>query len=53
VGTGRHLYGLDNNKIPRRIMETKLEGSRRMRRPKRRWLDGVVEDLKKLGIRRR
>ena len=34
-------------------MESKLEGSRRMRRPKLRWLDGVVEDLRKLGIRRR
>jgi hypothetical protein len=44
---------LGNNEIPRRIMETKLEGSRRMRRPKLRCLDGVVEGLKKLGIQRR
>jgi hypothetical protein len=52
VGTGRHLHGLGNNEIPRRIMESKLEGSRKMRIPKLRWLDDVMEDLRKLGIRR-
>jgi len=44
---------LGSNEIPRRIIESKLEGSTRMRRPELRWLDGVVEDLRKLAIRRR
>ena len=29
----------------------RLEGSRRAGRPKLRWLDGVKEDLRTLGIR--
>jgi len=34
----------------RRIMDSNFEEIRRLRKPKLRWLDGVVEDLRKLGI---
>jgi hypothetical protein len=53
LGQAGACNGLGNNEIPRRITESKLEGSRRMRRHKLRWLDGVVKYLRKLGIRRR
>jgi len=53
LGQADACNGLCNNGILRRIMESKLEGRTRMRRPKLRCLDGVVEDLRKLGIRRR
>jgi hypothetical protein len=33
-------------------MDSKLEGSRRVERPKLRWVDGVVDDLRKLGVQR-
>jgi hypothetical protein len=45
-----HLHGMGNDEMPRKIMETKLEGNRIMRGPKLRWSDGAVEDLRKLGI---
>lgn len=44
------LHGMGDNEMHRKIMEAKLEGSRIMRRPKLRCLDGAVEDLRKLGI---
>jgi hypothetical protein len=53
LGQAGTCNGLGNNEIPRRIIESKLEGSRRMMRPKLRWLDGEVEYLRKLGIRRK
>ena len=40
---------MDNNEIPKRVMEYKPEGRRSVGRPKLRWLDGVIEDLRKLG----
>jgi hypothetical protein len=33
-------------------MDFKLEGSRRVGRPKLQWVGSVVEDLRKLGIQR-
>ena len=42
---------MDNNKIPKRVMRYKPEGRRIVVRPKLRWMDGVIEDLRKLGVR--
>ena len=36
--------------ILKRIMDCKPEGRKRTERPKLRWIDGVLEDIKKLGI---
>ena len=44
---------MGNSEIPKQIMDLRLEGSRRVGRRKLRWMDGVVEDLGKLGIQRR
>ena len=34
-----------------RIMDCKSEGRRIIERPKLRWIDGVLDDMKKLGIK--
>lgn len=47
-----HLQRMDNNEIHRRIMDFRLEGRRTVQRPKIQWMDDVVEDLRKVGIRR-
>jgi hypothetical protein len=36
---------MGNNEIARRIMDLELEASRRVGKPKLRWVDGVVGDL--------
>jgi hypothetical protein len=43
---------MGNNEIPRRIVDSKLEESRRIGRSKLRYRDSMVEDLRKLGIQR-
>jgi len=42
---------MSSNDMPRRIMESKPEGRRSVGRPKLRWMDGVLEDLRKLGVK--
>ena len=37
--------------ILKRIVGCKAEGRSRIDRPKRRWIDGVLEDVKKRGIK--
>jgi uncharacterized protein YuzE len=32
-------------------MPTKMKGTRKRERPRKRWIDGVEEDLKIMGIR--
>ena len=39
------------NEMTRRIMECKQEGVRSRERPKLSWLDGVIEDLNRFGIK--
>jgi hypothetical protein len=39
-----------NNEIHRRIMNFRRKGRRTVERPKLQWRDGVIEDLRKLGI---
>jgi hypothetical protein len=41
---------MGNNEIHRSIMNFRLEGRRTVGRPKLQWTEGVLEDLKKLGI---
>jgi len=37
-----HVQGMGSNKIHRRIVNSNLERSASLRRPKRRWMDGMV-----------
>ncbi|KAJ4429684.1 hypothetical protein ANN_21885 [Periplaneta americana] len=43
---------MDNNNIPKRLLDATLSGKRRAGRPKLRWLDDVQDDLVKSGIKR-
>jgi hypothetical protein len=38
-------------RMPKKVMPTKIEGTRKIRRPRKRWIDEVEEDLKIMGIR--
>jgi hypothetical protein len=41
----------DNNRMPKMILNTEIEGGRRRGHPRKRWLDDVKCDIKSLGIR--
>ncbi|KAJ4446609.1 hypothetical protein ANN_13306 [Periplaneta americana] len=43
---------MNDQRIPKKILNTKPEGRRNIGRQKLRWLDGVEEDLRTLGARR-
>jgi hypothetical protein len=42
---------MSDAEMPQRIMERKPVGRRSVGWPKLRWMDGVVEDLRKMGIK--
>jgi hypothetical protein len=46
-----HLIRMENSIIPKVALDAKLEGKRKVRRPKLRWLDDI-QDLKMIGIKR-
>jgi hypothetical protein len=42
---------INDNEMPRRIMECKPEGRSSVGRPRLRWKDGVEDDLRKLNVK--
>ena len=40
----------EDHYVGRRAMEIKVQGRRKRRRPKRRWLDRVRDDIKEKGL---
>jgi hypothetical protein len=42
---------VNNERMPKNIMTTKMEGTWKKGRPRKRWIDEVEEDLKIMGIR--
>jgi hypothetical protein len=46
-----HIERMNNEIMPKQIMTTKTEGTRKRGRPRKRWMDEVEEDLKIMGIR--
>jgi len=46
-----HLARMDKNRAPSMVFRNDLEGRRRAGRPKMRWIDGVEQDLRALGVR--
>ena len=46
-----HLVRMENNRIPKMVLDAKLDGKRKVARPKVRWLDDVQADLKITGIK--
>ena len=45
-----HVQRRAEHEIPKKIMGNKFEGKRNVGRPRLRWMDGVLEDLRKLRI---
>jgi hypothetical protein len=41
---------MEEKEMPKRMLHGKLYKTRKRGRPKNRWLDGVVADLKKMGF---
>jgi hypothetical protein len=46
-----HIERMNNERMPEKIMTTKMEGTRKRGRPRKRWIDEAEEDLKIMGIR--
>jgi hypothetical protein len=42
---------MNNERMSKKIMTTKMEGTREIGRPRKEWTDEVEEDLKIMGIR--
>ena len=46
-----HVARMDENRMPRKALDRAFDNSRARGRPRKRWLDGVEEDTKKMGVR--
>jgi hypothetical protein len=46
-----HLMRMDGGRMPRRMLEWKPMGRRIRGRPRKRWIEGVEEDIQTVGIR--
>ncbi|KAJ4449302.1 hypothetical protein ANN_00700 [Periplaneta americana] len=46
-----HVKRMDECEIPRKVMEYGIAGGRRVGRPKLRWMDCVMDDIKRLGVK--
>jgi hypothetical protein len=46
-----HVERMTNNRMPKMILNAKMECGRRRGRPRKRWLDDVEYGVKSLGIR--
>jgi hypothetical protein len=42
---------VDETALPRRVLKGKLYATRRTERPRIRWLEDVIADLRRMGIR--
>jgi len=47
-----HLEGMEEDRMPKKIVTQELEGTRRRGRPRKRWKEEVERDLQALGLRR-
>jgi len=46
-----HMMRMDDKKTPKRILRWKPIGMRTRGRPRKRWIAGIEEDLKIMGVR--
>jgi hypothetical protein len=46
-----HVERMNNNRMPKILLNAKMEGGRRRGHPRKRWLDDVERDVNSLGIR--
>jgi hypothetical protein len=45
-----HVEGIEDSRMPKRVMREKIYTRRERGRPKVRWRDAVQEDLREMGI---
>jgi len=45
-----HVERMDETIMPKRVLKGKLYATRRIGRPRIRWLDDVIADLRRMGI---
>ena len=46
-----HVMRMDGGEMPRRILEWKPMGRRIRGRPRKRWIEDIVEDIQTMGVR--
>jgi hypothetical protein len=46
-----HIERMNNERMSKKVMTTKMEGTRKRGRSRKRWIDEVEEDLKIMGTR--
>jgi hypothetical protein len=42
---------MENNRTVKKVFDTRPEGTRKIGRPKLRWEDGVIQDIRALGVK--
>jgi len=45
-----HVERMDETAMPKRVLKGKLYAARRIGRPRMRWLEDVIADLRRMGI---
>lgn len=45
-----HVARMEDNRMPKKALEKKFDSTRARGRPRKRWLDGVEDDILKLGV---
>jgi hypothetical protein len=51
LGWAGHIICIDNNRTVKKVFNTKPIGIRKTGRPKLRWEDDVIQDIKTLGVK--
>jgi len=51
LGWAGHVIRMDNNRTVKKVFDTKPIGTRKIGRPKLRWEDDVIQDIKTLGVK--
>jgi hypothetical protein len=42
---------MEEKRMPKKILKGKIQGTKRKGPPRKRWVDDVEQDLKKMGVR--
>jgi hypothetical protein len=53
TGMVRPCRKMDDNRIPKKILHGRMKGKRKHRRPRKRWLQDLQEDLRVMHVGRR